>query len=83
MPMNFPDLKSLQMAANLHKFREIVEGETEDDYRNALADHVAPRDFIESQEIRNKVGWDQWSEAQNKDTLIRAILKNRLRGSEF
>ena len=69
MPMDFPDLKSLQLAARVWKFREISEGESEDDYRNALADHVAPRDFIESQEIRNKVGWDQWSDEQNKDML--------------
>jgi len=75
MPMDFPDLKSLQFAAKVHKFREIGEGESEDDYRNALADHVAPRDFIESQEIRNKVGWDQWSNEQKKDMLRRAGMK--------
>lgn len=72
MPMDFPDLKSLQMAAKIHDFRGISMDESEDDYRNALADHVAPRDFIESQEIRNKVGWDQWTESQEKDMLRRS-----------
>jgi len=72
MPMDFPDLKSLQMAARVHKFRDINEGESEDDYRNALADHVISIDPIESQEIRNKVGWDQWSEEQEKDLLKRS-----------
>ena len=72
MPMDFPDLKSLQMAARVHKFREIKEDESENDYRNALADHVALRDFVESQEIRHKVGWDQWSDDQNKDMLRRS-----------
>jgi len=72
MPMDFPDLRSLQITAKRYKFREIKKGEAEDDYRNALADHVAPRDFIESQEIRNKVGWDQFSDEQNKDMLRRS-----------
>lgn len=72
MPMDFPDMRSLEMAARVHKFRNIDKGESEDDFRNALADHVAPKDFIESQEIRSKIGWDQWSDDENKDTLRRA-----------
>ena len=72
MPMDFPDLKSLERAAKMWKFREIKEGEAEDDFRNALADFVSDKDFIESQEIRNKVGWDKWSEKQEKDMLIRS-----------
>lgn len=71
MPMDFPDLKSLEGAAELWKFREIREGESEDHYRNALADFVAPKDFIESQEIRNGVGWDQWTDEQNRDMIKR------------
>ena len=47
--------------------------EAEADYRNALADHVQPRDYIESLEIRNKVGWDKFSPAQNMDMLIRKL----------
>jgi len=72
MPMDFPDLRSLQTTAKIFKFREIKKGESENDYRNALADYVAPRDFIESQEIRLKVGWDRWSDDQKKDMLRRA-----------
>ncbi len=76
MPMDFPDLKSLKFTARIHDFRDIGNGESEDHYREVLADHVAPRDFIESQEIRNKVGWDQWSDEQNRDMLKRAGGKN-------
>jgi len=74
MPMDFPDLESLKRAAGIWKFREIKDEETEDHYRNALADFVADKDFIESQEIRNKVGWDRWSEEQEKDLLRRSGL---------
>lgn len=73
MPMDFPDLNSLISAASIWKFREINTTESEDDYRTALADFVADKDFIESQEIRNKVGWDQWTEAQNQDLLTRSF----------
>lgn len=75
MPMDFPDMKSLEMAARIHKFRKINKNETEDEYRESLADHVKPRDFIESQEIRNKTGWDLWSDNQNKDMLRRSGMK--------
>ena len=74
MPMDFPDLKSLKFCAKAHKFREINDGESEDDYRNALANHVEPRDFLESQEIRNKVGWDQWTDGQSED-IIKKLIK--------
>lgn len=72
MPMDFPDMKSLARCAEAWRFRQPEDGESEDDYRSALADFVAPKDFIESQEIRNKVGWDRWSDAQNKDMLRRS-----------
>jgi len=72
MPMSFPDMKALQSAAEVWKFREPTEGETEAHYRAALADHVRPRDLIESQEIRAGKGWDQWSESENKDMLKRS-----------
>jgi len=42
MPKNFPDLKSLEQAARIHKFRNINKNEMEAEYRNALADDVAP-----------------------------------------
>ncbi len=71
MPMGFPDMNSLKRAADVHGFREPNEGETEDDYRAAVADHVAPIDFIESEEIRNKVGWDKFTDEDNPRMLRR------------
>ena len=74
MPMNFPDMPSLIQCAEVWKFRQPNPGESETSYREALADHVAPHDFIESQEIRTGKGWDQWSEAENRDMLRRRWL---------
>jgi hypothetical protein len=71
MPMDFPDMRSLERAADVWKFRKANDGETEAEYRVALADHVQPHDYIESLEIRNKVGWDKFSPEQNKDMLRR------------
>ena len=71
MPMDFPDMKALISAAKVHKFRRPMAGETEKEFREALADHVTPIDFIESQEIRTKKGWDQWNDAENADMLRR------------
>ena len=59
------------MAAKIWKFRKINEDEPEDDYRVALADFVYPKDAVESEEIRNKVGWNKFSDGQNRDMLIR------------
>lgn len=72
MPMDFPDMRSLIMAGQVHEFRAPNDGESEEDYRSALADHVQPRDYIESFEIRNKVGWDKFTPAQNLDMIRRA-----------
>ena len=71
MPMNFPDMDALVRRAELYEFRPPHEGETEASYRTALADHVAPIDFIESQEIRTGKGWDQWNGEENRDMLRR------------
>jgi len=71
MPMDFPDMESLKMAARVHKFRELDTNETEEDYREALANHVESRDRIEAEEIRNKVGWDKFTDEQNKNMLRR------------
>lgn len=73
MPMNFPTMDSLKMAAECHRFRQPHAGESEADYRKALADHVQPRDLIESMEIRTSVGWDQFSDAQNTEMLLRGL----------
>ena len=75
MPMDFPDMKSLIMAAKAHNFREPKEGEEEKFYRAALSTHVADIDFIESEEIRNGVGWDKFTDEQNRGMLLRNQLK--------
>jgi hypothetical protein len=71
MPMDFPDLRSLEVAARVHKFRPLDKDETEESYRSALADHVSTVDFLESEEIRNGIGWDRFSKQQNLDLLKR------------
>ena len=74
MPMDFPDLNSLCDAAEVwgyRPFRKFDKVESVEAYREALADHVQGRDLIESQEIRTGVGWDQWSDEQNRDLLKR------------
>jgi hypothetical protein len=73
MPMDFPDMNSLISAAQVHRFREPNKDETEIQYRNALADHVRPRDMIESEEIRNGSGWDKWDEGQKRAMLGRSL----------
>lgn len=74
MPMDFPNLDSLKKAAEVHKFREIRTDETENEYRNALANWVASIDFIESEEIRNSVGCNKWNKKQKKEILRRSGL---------
>lgn len=75
MPMDFPDLASLKTIAKLHKFRKLNDGESEAHYRLVLADYVESLDFVESCEIRNKVGWDKFTEEQNREILIRRFRK--------
>jgi len=69
--MDFPDMNSLIRCAECWKFRKPAKDETEEQYRVALADHVQPRDFVESLEIHNKVGWDRFSGNQIKSGLRR------------
>ena len=71
MPMDFPDMVSLITHAKMLNFRLPNEGESETDYRRALADFVAPQDFVESEEIRNKHGWDKFTEEENWQMLRR------------
>lgn len=47
------------------------DNETEDEYREMLAQHVVTRDRVEAEEIRNKVGWDRFTDEQNKAMLRR------------
>lgn len=61
MPRDFPDFDSLKRAAECHRFRHPNEGESEAEYRIALADHVLPLDSVEASEIRTGRGWDKQS----------------------
>ncbi len=70
MPMSFPDIKSLESCAKVWKFRQLSENETEEEFREALHQHVKPKDMIESWEIKFKVGWDEWTDEQ-KRTMLR------------
>ena len=72
MPMSFPDLNSLISAAEVHRFRKLNVGETEDEYRTALADHVQSIDLVESMEIRSGKGWDEFGDADNLDMIMRS-----------
>lgn len=72
MPRDFPDMASLQRAATIHKFRPPLEGENEHDYRMALATHVEGRDFVESHEIRNGVGWNKFTDEQRMAMVLRS-----------
>jgi len=70
MPQSFPDMKSLGYAAQMHKFRAVNEGETEDEFRTALADHVlANGHMIEAMEIRTGKGWDNFTADENRSML--------------
>lgn len=83
MPMDFPDLKSLKRAAKVHGFRDFQDKhffrnnigcvETEEEYREALANHARSHDAIESDEIRYGIGWDRWSDEQKRASLMRGI----------
>jgi hypothetical protein len=75
MPMDFPDFESLKRAAEIQHFRQPQTDETEADYRRALADHVAPIDFVESQEIRTSKGHDKWGEPESADLLLRSLMR--------
>lgn len=79
MPMDFPDMPSLIDAAAVHKFRQPNEGESEVEFRTHLANHVQRIDFVESLEIRNGKGWDQFSEAENIDMVCRSAALSQRR----
>ena len=73
--MDFPDFESLKRAAKVHNFRRPLKEETEEGFREALANHVEPIDYIESMEIRNKVGWNKFTREQNEDMITRKGFK--------
>ncbi|WYW00713.1 hypothetical protein Illi2_00031 [Pseudomonas phage vB_PpuM-Illi-2] len=59
MPMSFPDMQSLINRAEQRGFRRPLKAETEEEFRNALADHMLHIDRVESAEIRSGKGWDK------------------------
>jgi len=73
MPMSFPDMASLERAADVWDFRERGEEETEIQYRTALADFVQDKDTIESMEIRSGKGWDEFSSGDMSSCLARTM----------
>lgn len=73
MPMSFPDMRSLEYAASVHKFRKPNEGEEESHYREALANHVKDIDLVESMEIRTGKGWNAFDEGDNTLMLLHAF----------
>lgn len=74
MPMNFPDMRSLERAAEVHKFREPLPDESETHSRQALHDHVLPIDRVESFEILFGIGWDKWTDTQRLQSMFPIIL---------
>lgn len=70
MPMNFPDFQSLKGRAKQRNFRPPTENETEEQYRKFFAEFMDCFDTVEANEIRNKVGWDQWNKNQRVETLF-------------
>ena len=70
MPMDFPDLNSLERAAKIWKFRYKGPGESLDSYRASLADYVSKKDIIEGHEIRTGKGWDEWTENEKTALLL-------------
>ncbi len=76
MPMSFPTIESLRSAAELHKFREPLEGETVGEYRHHLANHAQYTDPIEAMEIRTGKGWDAFTDEENLEMLARTASIN-------
>lgn len=71
MPQSFPDMQSLEYASQIHKFRKALEGETEAEYRTALADHVkVSGHMLEAMEIRTGKGWDEFTDEENEQMLM-------------
>lgn len=59
MPMDFPDMRSLTNRAAQRGFRAPFESESEEQYRDKLADFMFDKDRVESGEIRGGLGWDK------------------------
>jgi hypothetical protein len=80
MPMSFPNLTSLKNRAKQRGFRDIESNESEDQYRTSFADFMQSVDFVESMEIRAKVGWDEFEPHLKQKYSQR---KEYLKGGEY
>lgn len=67
MPMSFPDMESLKRRAEIRMFRNPIDGETEAEFRDALADHVKKTDVVEAHEIRSSKPWDDWDDFDHSE----------------
>lgn len=74
MPMDFPDFTSIKNRAKQRRFREPEENETEEDYRQSFAKFMDSVDMIEANEIRNKVGWNKWTDNQKMVSFLDTIM---------
>lgn len=74
MPRSFPNMESLTSNAQLRNFRQPHDGESEVDYRAALAQHVQDLgDIVEAMEIRSGQGWNAWDLNQTEALLTQAL----------
>lgn len=64
MPMSFPTHEHVLQAAANWKFRQPLPEETEQQYRDALAAHVKPKDIVEANEIRTGKSWNKWTDEE-------------------
>lgn len=74
MPMDFPDMKSLEEAASVHGFRQPKKDEKERWYRKELAIHVLPIDSIEAYEILFSRGWNDWTDEEKMISISGKII---------
>ena len=75
MPMDFPDFESLKDRAKAREFRKPKENESEEFYRQSFARFMDSVDRVEANEIRNKVGWDKWTDGQKLVTMLDGIME--------
>ena len=61
MPRDFKTIEEVETRAQQHGFRAKLKSESDEDYRNAVADHVRHIDPVEAVEIRHGQGWDKQS----------------------
>ncbi len=71
MPINVPSHETVLREARKHRYREPRPGESEEDYRTSLAEHVFNIDKVAGHEIRTGRGWDEWTASDRADFIAR------------